>query len=70
LQRLLEQHKCGKTTTTQQHCREIRAETSSVTQHEVPAEVPAVEDIAVSLDDLLSELQDDDRWCEELQNFM
>ena len=66
----LHQHKCRKKAT-QQHCHQVDQGTSShiVRQHEVPIPT-AVEDIAVSLDDLLSELQDNDRWCEELQNFM
>jgi hypothetical protein len=54
----------------QQECQQVDLGTSShhhsVTQHEVPP----TEDIADSLDDLLSELQDNDRWCEELQHFM
>ena len=71
LQSLLDQHKCGKIITPQQHRQQIETGSSShsVTQHEVP-DATAVENIADSLDDLLSELQDNDHWCQELQHFM
>ena len=72
LQSLLQQHKCKKDATkSQQHCLEVTAGTSShhnAKQHELPT--TAGEEIAGSIDDLLTELQDDDGWCEELINFM
>ena len=71
LQRLLDQHQCGKIATPRQHCQEFETGSSShsVTQHEVP-HATAAENIADTLDDLLSELQDNDQWCKELEHFM
>ncbi|XP_028399783.1 proto-oncogene c-Fos-like [Dendronephthya gigantea] len=72
LQSLLQQHNCKKDATkSKQHCPEVTASTSSqhsAKLHKVPT--TAEEEIAGSIDDLLTELQDDDGWCEELVNFM
>ena len=66
MQSLLRQHKCIKNATDSgQHCLDVEKEM----QHEVPQSTTA-EDIVHSLDDLLSGLDDNDCWGEELQHMI
>ena len=72
MQSLLRQHKCIKNATDSgQHCLNVEKEMPSrhVPELEVPQSTTA-EDIVHSLDELLSGLDDNDRWCEELHQIM
>ena len=72
MESLLRQHKCTKNATDSgQHCLDVETEMPSrhVTEHEVPQSTTA-EDIVHSLDDLLSGLDDNDCWGEELQHMI
>ena len=72
MQSLLRQHKCIKNATdSAQHCLHVEKQMPSrhVTEHELPQSTTA-EDIVHSLDDLLSGLDGNDCWGEELQHMI